>query len=129
MYKIIAATVKISQKERKKMRKWVTFDGKADVKEVKTFERLEEAIKVFAEYKTDITESATAGETYYNVTEYMLVNEMDDDYGFLDCTPMQFEVVDAESLEVLKVCRTYEEAEDYIKEHGDGRNLHISFKK
>ena len=47
MYKIIAATAKISQKERKKMRKWVTFDGKADVKEIGTFERLEEAKKAF----------------------------------------------------------------------------------
>lgn len=129
MYKIIAATVKISQKERKKMRKWVTFDGKADVREIKTFEKIEEAKKAFAKYKTDVTESATAGESYYIVTEYMLVNEMDDDYGFLDCTPMFFEVVDAERSEVLKVCRTYEDAEDYIKEHGDGRNLHISFKK
>lgn len=127
MYKIIAATVKISQKERKKMRKWVTFDGKADVREIRTFERLEEAKKAFAKYKTDVTESATAREAYYTVTEYMLVNEMDDDYGFLDCTPMFFEVVDGDL--TLKVFKTYEEAEDYIKEHGDGRNLHISFKK
>ena len=123
MYKIIAATVKISQKERKKMRKWVTFDGKADVREIKAFEKLKEAIKAFAKYKTDITESAAAGETYYTVTEYMLVNEMDDDYGFLGCTPMFFEIVDAGCSETIKVCRTYEEAEDYIKEHGDGRDL------
>lgn len=129
MYKIIVATAKISQEERKKMRKWITFDGKADVREVKTFEKLKEAIKAFAKYKTDVTESAAAGEAYYTVTEYMLVDEMDDEYGFLDCTPMFFEVVDGENLEVLKVCRTYEEAEDYIKEHSDGRNLHISFKK
>ena len=129
MYKIIATTVKISQKERKKMRKWVAFDGKADVREIKVFEKLKEAIKAFKEYKTDVTESAAAGEAYYTVTEYMLVDEMDDDYGFLDCTPMQFEVVDAERAEMLKVCKTYEEAEDYIKEHGDGRNLHISFRK
>lgn len=129
MYKIIVATVKISQKERKKLKKWITFDGKAEVKEINAFERLEEAKKDFRKYKTDITESATSGELYYTVTEYMLINEMDDEYGFLDCTPMFFEVVDAERHEVLKVCKTYEEAENYTKEHGDGRDLYISFKK
>lgn len=129
MYKIIAATVEVSRKERKKLRKWVTFDGKAEVTEIKAFEKLEEAKKAFKKFKTDVTELTYAGASYYSVIEYMLINEMDDDYAFLDCSPMLFEVVDAESFETLKTCKTYEEAENYIKDHGDGRNLYISFKE
>lgn len=129
MYKIIAATVEVSRKERKKLRKWVTFDGKAEVTEIKAFEKLEEAKKAFKKYKTDVTELTYAGKSYYDVIEYMLINEMDDDYAFLDCSPMFFEIVDAESSETLKTCKTYEEAENYTKEYGDGRNLFISFKR
>jgi hypothetical protein len=91
MYKIIAATIEVSRKERKKLRKWVTFDGKAEVTEIKAFEKLEEAKKAFKKYKTDVTELTYAGKSYYNVTEYMLINEMDDDYAFLDCSPMFFD--------------------------------------
>lgn len=129
MYKIIAASVKISQKERKKLKKWITFDGKADVREIKAFEKLEEAKKAFKKCKTDVTELTSAGASYYKVTEYMLANEMGDEYGFLDCSPMQFEVVDKATYNTLKTCNTYAEAENYAKEHGDGRDLYISFKK
>ena len=80
MYKIIAATVEVSRKERKKLRKWVTFDGKAEVTEIKAFEKLEEAKKAFKKFKTDVTELTYAGASYYSVIEYMLINEMDDDF-------------------------------------------------
>lgn len=94
MYKIIAASTEIKYKERKKIKKWVTFDENGECSDVEEFKTLEEAKKAFEKYRSDVTELSTSDGTYYAVMEYFLVNETDDDFAFLDCSPMQFAVTD-----------------------------------
>lgn len=77
-------------------------------------------------YKTNVTELSISGQNYYAVIEYMLLNETDDDTNILDCSPMQFEVIDKRSYETLKQCETYAEAEAYKQECGDGKDMYIS---
>lgn len=126
MYKILETKTEVKYSERKKLKQWITFDQNGEYSEIECFEKLENAQKAFEKYRTDVTRLSDSGETYFAVTEYMLVNEKDDDFTFLDCTPMQFEVVDKETYNTLKTCDTYAEAEDYQNENGDGRDLYIS---
>ena len=130
MYKIFEAKTEVKYSEREKLKKWITFYRSSKYSEVERFEKLEDARKAFKKYKTDITKLFSSGETYFAVTEYMLANDVDDDFPFffpfLGCSPMQFEVVDKETYETLKQCDTYAEAEAYQQEHGDGKDLYIS---
>lgn len=125
MYKIIAASTEIKYNERKKIKKWVTFDENGECSDVAEFKTLEEAKKAFKKYKSDVTELSASGGTYYAVIEYFLVNETDDDFAFLGCSPMTFEVVDKETYDTVKVCETLEEAESYQAENCE--NSYISF--
>ena len=95
MYKIISASADIKWKDREKLKKWVTLDES----EEKCFETLEKAKKAFEKYKTEVTELSVSGQSYYAVIEYMLLKESDDDTNILDCSPMQFEIVDKETYE------------------------------
>lgn len=126
MYKILESKTEVRYNEREKLKKWITFGGTGECSEVETFEKPEDAKKAFKNYRTEVTRLSDSGRTYFAVTEYMLVDETADAVGFLDCSPMQFEVVDKETYETLKTCSTYAEAEAYQQEHGDGRNLYIS---
>ena len=131
MYKIMEAKTKVKYSEREKLKKWITFNRSSKYSEVERFEKLEDARKAFKKYKTDITKLFSSGETYFAVTEYMLSNDVDDDFPFffpfLGCSPMQFDVVDKETYSTLKTCDTYAEAEAWMQENGDGRDLYISF--
>lgn len=126
MYKILETKTEVKYSERERLKKWVTFDQNGEYSEVECFEKLEDAQKAFKKYRTDVARLSDSGETYFAVTEYMLVNEKDDDFAFLDCTPMQFEVIDKETYDTLKTYSTYTEAEAWQQENGDGRDLHIS---
>lgn len=127
MYKIIVATTELPYAERKKLKQWITFDRNGEYNEIERFEKLEDAKKAFTKYKTEVTRLSDSGKSYYySVTEYMLINETDDDFAFLECSTMQFEVVDKETYDTLKTCNTYAEAEAYQQEKGDGKNLYIS---
>lgn len=110
----------------KKLKQWITFDRNGEYSETECFEKLEDAKKAFTKYKTEVTKLSDSGKTYYSVMEYMLINETDDDFAFLDCSTMQFEVVDKETYDTLKTCNTYAEAEIYQQENGNGKNLYIS---
>lgn len=90
MYKIISANAEIKYKEREKIKKWVTFYENGECSDVAEFKTLKEAKKAFEKYKSDVTEFSASAGTYYAVMEYFLVNETDDDFAFLDCSPMQF---------------------------------------
>lgn len=126
MYKIIAATTELSYAERKKLKQWFTFDRNGEYNEIERFEKLEDAKKAFTKYRTEVTRLSDSGKTYYSVKEYMLINETDDDFAFLDCSTMQFEVTDGETYNTVKAFSTYAEAEAYQQEKGDGKNLYIS---
>ncbi len=126
MYKIIAATTELPYAERKKLKQWITFDRNGEYSETECFKKLEDAKKAFTKYKTEVTRLSDSGKTYYSVMEYMLINETDDDFAFLECSPMQFEVTDGETYNTVKAFSTYAEAEAYQHEKGDGKNLYIS---
>ena len=119
-------SAEIKWKDRKKLKKWLTLDEGGEFSEEECFETPDEAKKAFKKYKTEVTELSVSGQSYYAVIEYMLLKESDDDTNILDCSPMQFEVVDKETYETLKQCDTYAEAEAYQQEHGDGKDLYIS---
>lgn len=126
MYKIISASAEIKWKDRKKLKRWVTLDEGGEFSEEKCFKTLKEAKNAFKKYKTEVTELSVSGQNYYAVIEYMLLNESNDDTNILDCSPIQFEVVDKETYETIKKCETYAEAEAYQQEYGDGKELYIS---
>lgn len=126
MYKIISASAEIKWKDRRKLKRWVTLDEGGEFSEEKCFKTLEEAKKAFEKYKTEVTELSVSGQNYYVVIEYMLLKESNDDTNILDCSPMQFEVVDKETYHKIKQCETYAEAEAYQQKYGDGKNLYIS---
>ena len=126
MYKIIEAKTEVKYGERGKLKQWITFDQNGEYSEVECFEKLEDAQKAFEKYRTGVTRLSNSSETYFAVAECMLVNETDDDFAFLGCTPMQFDVVDKETYDTLKTCSTYAEAEAWQQENGDGRDLYIS---
>ena len=123
MYKILESKTELRYSEREKLKKWITFGETGEYSEIETFEKLEDAKKAFEKYRTEVTRLSDSGRTYFAVTEYMLVA---DAFGFLACSPMQFEVVDKETYETLKTCSTYAETEAYQQENGGGRNLYIS---
>lgn len=126
MYKIIVATTELPYAEREKLKQWITFDQNGEYSETECFEKLEDAKKAFTKYRTEVTRLSDSGRPYYSVKEYMLVNETDDDFAFLECSQMQFEVTDGETYNTVKAFSTYAEAEAYQQEKGDGKNLYIS---
>lgn len=131
-YKIVKTEVEIYYKMRYKIKQGCTLDD-SFAETVKIFDTLEEAKTEFQKFNTDIWEIKGNTGIWYLIDEYSLIKaEYDADSeiinsDILDISKMSIAVVADEGFDTLATFDNYVDAEDYVEEHIDDIESHLSF--
>lgn len=131
-YEIIKRPMTFDYKERKQIKESCTaFCENEEL--VKSFDTLDEAIKEFGKYKTEISTRSGSHGTMYEVTEYVVQeNTYDDDgefenYGdILEVSKMAIGLIELPSYETIGTFDNLEDAEEAYNNY-DGDEAKISF--
>ena len=128
-YELKKCSAEFTWKERKEIKEGCT---KYDVEPERLgeFESLEKAEEELAKYETEISESGGL----FSVTEYMIQeNEYDDEDEWIDggdvwrFSKMEIEIVDNETLELIRTAENYEEAEKIAEDYEGEAGAHLMF--
>lgn len=131
-YKIVKTEAEIYYKMRYKIKQGCTLDD-SFAETVKIFATLEEAKTEFQKFNTDIWEIKGNTGIWYLINEYSLIKaEYDADSeiinsDILDISKMSIAVVADEGFDTLTTFDNYIDAEDYVEEHIDDIESHLSF--
>lgn len=131
-YKIVKTEAEIYYKMRYKIKQGCTLDD-SFAETVKIFATLEEAKTEFQKFNTDIWEIKGNTGIWYLINEYSLIKaEYDADSeiinsDILDISKMSIAVIADESFDTLATFDNYVDAENYVEEHIDDIESHLSF--
>lgn len=131
-YKIVKTEAEIYYKIRYKIKQGCTLDD-SFAETVKIFDTLEEAKTEFQKFNTDIWEIKGNTGIWYLIDEYSLVKaEYDVDSeiinsDILDISKMSIAVVADEGFDTLATFDNYIDAENYIENHIEEQEMHLSF--
>ena len=128
-YELKKCSAEFAWKERKEIKEGCTMYD-VEPERVGEFESLEKAEEELAKYETEISESGGL----FSVTEYMIQeNEYDDEDEWINggdlwsFSKMEIEVVDNETLELIRTAANYEEAEKIAEDYEGEAGAHLMF--